>query len=163
LLPVFSEVYTAQQQQKYEAGVASGVRTRQPGGGAKGKRRTMGDKLLFVLYDSKTYPTVDVLGTQCAMVRSKAHENLQKLSPVLHKTLVRLERMPHRAFTTPEEGKSALKGADRWLMDATERAYRRSQDDAKHREHSSGKKKSLRCKTRSCCCLTSASFFLVEL
>ena len=110
LLPVFSEVYTAQQQQKYEAGVASGVRTRKPGGGAKGKLRTMVDKLLFVLYDYKTYPTFDVLGTQFAMVRSKAHENLHKLSPVLHKTLVRLEMMPHREFTTPEEFKSALKG-----------------------------------------------------
>ena len=141
LLPVFSEVYTAQQQQKYEVGVASGVRTRKPGGGAKGKLRTMVDKLLFVLYDYKTYPTFDVLGTQFDMVRSKAHENLHKLSPVLHKTLVRLEMMPHREFTTPEEFKSALKGADRLIIDATERAYRRSQDDAKQREHYSGKKR----------------------
>ena len=144
MLPVFSEVYTAQQQQKYEAGVASGVRTRKPGGGAKGKLLTMVDKLLFVLYYYKTYPTFDVFGTQFDMVRSKAHENLHKLSPVLHKTLVRLERMPHRAFTPPEECKSALKGADRWIIDATERAYRRSQDEAKPREHDSGKKKSLR-------------------
>jgi len=144
LLPVFSEVYTAQQQQKYETGVASGVRTRKPGGGAKGKLLTILDKLLFVLYYYKTYPTFDVLGTQFAMVRSKAHENLHKLSPVLHKTLVRLEMMPHREFTTPDEFKSALKGADRLIIDATERAYRRSQDDAKQREHYSGKKKSIR-------------------
>lgn len=95
-------------------------------------------------YYYKTYPTFDVLGTQFAMVRSKAHENLHKLSPVLHKTLVRLEMMPHREFTTPEEFKSALKGADRLIIDATERAYRRSQDDAKQREHYSGKKKSIR-------------------
>jgi hypothetical protein len=141
LLPVFSEVYTAKQQQKYEAGVASGVRTRKPGGGAKGKLLTILDKLLFVLYDYKTYPTFDVLGTQFDMVRSKAHENLHKLSPVLHKTLVRLEMMPHREFTTPEEFKSALKGADRLIIDATERAYRRSQDEAKQREHYSGEKR----------------------
>ena len=100
----------------------------------------MGDKLLFVLYYYKTYPTFDVLGTPFAMVRSKAHENLHTLSPVLYKTLVRLEMMPHRAFKTPEEVKSALKGADRLIIDATERAYRRSQDDTKQREHSSGKK-----------------------
>ncbi len=103
LLPVFSEVYTAKQQQKYAEGVASGTRTRKPGGGAKGTLPTMVDKLLFVLYDDKTYPTFDVRGTQLKMVRSKANENLQKLSAVLHKTLVRLERMPHRAFTTPDE------------------------------------------------------------
>lgn len=103
LLPVFSDVYTAKQPQKYAEGVASGTRTRTPGGGAKGKLPTMFDKLLFVLYDYKTYPTFDVRGTQCEMVRSKANENLHTLSAVLHKTLVRLERMPHREFTTPDE------------------------------------------------------------
>jgi len=143
LLPVFSEVYTEKQQQKYVEGVASGARTRKPGGGAKGKLPTMLDKLLFVLYYYKTYPTFDVLGTQFAMVRSKAHENLHKLSPVLHKTLERLAMMPHREFKTPEEFKSALHGADRVIIDDTERAYRSSQDDAKQREHYSGKKKSI--------------------
>src|SRR5256712_6390048 len=87
LLPVFSEVYTEKQQQKYVEGVASGARTRKPGGGTKGKLPTMLDKLLFVLYYYKTYPTFDVLGTQFAMVRSKAHENLHKLSPILYDTL----------------------------------------------------------------------------
>jgi len=89
----------------------------------------------------KTYPTFDVFGTQFDMVRSKAHENLYQLSPVLHKTLVRLEMMPHRAFTTPEEFKAALKGRDKVLIDATERAYRRSQDDATQRDYDSGKKR----------------------
>jgi len=42
--------------------------------------------------------------------------------------------MPHRAFTTPEELQAALKGVDRVIIDATERAYRRSQDDATQRE-----------------------------
>lgn len=140
LLPVFSEVYAAQQHQKYAEGVVSGTRTRQPGGGAKGQLPTMADKLLFVLYYYKTYPTFDVFGTQFEMVRSKAHENLYKLSPVLHDTLVRLEMMPHREFKTPEELREALHGADRVIIDATERAYRRSQDDTKQREHYSGKK-----------------------
>jgi hypothetical protein len=143
LLPVFSEVYAEQQQQKYAEGVLSGTRTRQLGGGAKGKLPTLADTLVFVLYYYKTYPTFDVFGTQFAMVRSKAHENLYKLSPVLHKTLVRLEMMPHRTFTTPEELKAALKGVDRVIIDATERAYRRSQDDATQRDYYSGKKKSI--------------------
>ena len=143
LLPVFSEVYAEQQQQKYAEGVLSGTRTRQLGGGAKGKLPTLADKLVFVLYYYKTYPTFDVFGTQFAMVRSKAHENLYKLSPVLHKTLVRFEMMPPRSFTTPEELKAALKGVDRVIIDATERAYRRSQDDATQREYYSGKKKSI--------------------
>jgi len=44
--------------------------------------------------------------------------------------------MPYRELTTPE----ALQGGDRLLSDATERAYHRSQDDVKQREHDSGKK-----------------------
>jgi hypothetical protein len=78
------------------------------------------------------------------MARSKAHENLHKLSPILYDTLVHLELMPYRALATPEELKAALQGADRLLIEATERAYHRVQDDAKQREHSSGKKNSIR-------------------
>jgi len=48
--------------------------------------------------------------------------------------------MPYRELTTPEELKAALHGGDRLLIDAPERAYHRSQDEAKQREHSSGKK-----------------------
>lgn len=140
LLPVFSDIYRATQHHTYEAGVVSGTRRRHPGGGSKGKLPTMADKLQFVLYSYKTYPTFDVLGTQCAMARSKAHKNLHKLSPILYDTLVHLDLMPYREFTTPEEFKAALQGVDRLLIDATERAYHRATEAAKQREHSSGKK-----------------------
>ncbi len=88
LLPVFSDIYRATQHQKSEEGVKSGTRARKPGGGCKGQWPPMADTLLCVLYDSKTYPTCDVLGTPCELVRSKAHENLQKLSPIFSDTLV---------------------------------------------------------------------------
>ena len=88
LLSVFSDIYQTTQQHTYEKGIEAGTRVRTPGGGSKGKWPTMADKLLFVLYDYKTYPTCDVLGTPCDMVRSKAHENLHKFSPILYNTLV---------------------------------------------------------------------------
>jgi hypothetical protein len=140
LLPVFSDLYRAAQQHAYEEGSQSGTRRRRPGGGSKGKLPTMVAKLLFVLYYYKTYPPFDVLGTQFAMARSRAHEHLHKLSPMLSDTLVHLELMPYRELATPEELKAALQGVDRLLIDATERAYHRSQDEAKQREHYSGKK-----------------------
>ena len=144
LLPAFSDIYRATQQKTYAKGVESGTRTRKPGGGSKGKLPTMGDKLLFVLYYYKTYPTFDVLGTQFAMVRSKAHENLHKLSRILYETLVHLELMPSRELATPADLQAALQGADRLIIDATERAYHRSKEDAKQREHYSGKKNGIR-------------------
>ena len=75
------------------------------------------------------------------MVRSKANENLHKLSPILYDTLVYLEMMPYREFSTPDDFKAVLQGIDQLIIDATERAYRRSQDEAKQREHDSGKKR----------------------
>jgi hypothetical protein len=144
LLSVFSDIYQATQQKTYDKGIESGTRRRKPGGGCKGTLPTLADKLLLVLYYYKTYPTFDVLGTQFAMARSKANENLHKLSPILYETLVSLDLMPYREFATPEELKAALHGVDHLLIDATERAYHRSQDDATQREHYSGKKNSIR-------------------
>jgi hypothetical protein len=144
LLPVFESTYQSTQQQAYEEGVASGTRHRKLGGGCKGKLPTIVDKLTFVLYYYKTYPTFDALGAQFNMARSKANENLHKLSPILYDTLVELEVMPYRELTTPEELKAALQGGDHLLIDATERAYHRSTDNAKQRDHYSGKKNSTR-------------------
>ena len=144
LLPIFSDIYQATQQKAYEDGVKSGTRRRQPGGGAKGTLPTMADKLQFVLYYYKTYPTFDVLGQQFEMARSKANEHLHKLSPMLYDTLVHLDLMPYRELATPEDVKAALQGVDRLLIDATERAYHRLTDDVKQREHYSGKKNSIR-------------------
>src|SRR6516162_4356506 len=140
LLHVFSDIYRATQQQTYETGIQSGTRRRRPGGGSKGKLPTMVEKLQFVLYYYKTYPTFDVLGTQFAMARSKAHEHLHKLSPILYDTLVHLELMPYRELATPAALKAALQGVDRLLIDATERAYHRSTEAGKQREHYSEKK-----------------------
>jgi hypothetical protein len=144
LLPFFSALYETTQQKTYAEGVESGTRRRKPGGGSQGKLPTMAEKLQFVLYYYKTYPTFDVLGTHFAMARSKAHENLHKLSPILYDTLVHLDLMPSRELSTPEELKAALQGGDRLLIDATERAYHRSQDEAQQREHDSGEKNSIR-------------------
>ncbi len=147
LLPTFSEVYQAKRQADYEEAVQKGQRQRQPGGGRKSKLPTMADKLLFVLYYYKNYPTFDVLGTQFKLARSKAHTQVYLLSPLLHTTLVQLEMMPSREFKTVEELTFALKGVDQIIIDATERPYRRSQDAQRQREHYSGKKNAIRSRT----------------
>jgi hypothetical protein len=139
LLSVFSDIYGQPSNKRMKQG-SPPARAGVTGRGLQRQTANLADKLQFVLYYYKTYPTFDVLGTQFAMARSKAHENLHKLSPILYDTLVHLDLMPYREFTTPEELKAALQGVDRLLIDATERAYHRSTDDAKQREHYSGKK-----------------------
>lgn len=144
LLLTFTEVYEAERQNAYIRAKLAGRRRRKLGGGQKGKLPRMEDKLLFVLYYYKTYPTFDVLGTHFDLSRSKAHENLHRLSPILHATLVEMGMMPKRAFKTPDELKTTLDGIDQIIIDATERQYRRSKDDATQREHYSGKKNGTR-------------------
>ena len=144
LLVTFTQVYEAERQRAYMRTKSAGTRKRKPGGGQKGKLPRMEDKLLFVLYYYKTYPTFDVLGTHFDLSRSKAHENLHRLSPILHATLVEMGMMPKRAFKTPDELKTTLDGIDQIIIDATERQYRRSKDDATQREHYSGKKNGTR-------------------
>ena len=72
----FGEVYEDLRQRAYEEAVERGERKRKRGGGRKGSLPTIGDKLLFILYYLKNYPTVDVISCFFNMSRSKACENL---------------------------------------------------------------------------------------
>lgn len=148
LLEAFTSIFETLRQRAYREGVSAGTRKRRPGGGRKGALPSMRDKLLFVLYYFKVYPTFDVLGTQFDMSRSKANENLHGLCPVLYETLVYLKVMPHREFDTPDDLMKALNGVDTVLIDVTERDHRRPKDDSVQREHYSGKKKTYRQKHR---------------
>ena len=136
----FAKVYQARQQRVYEKTKAQGKRQRKPGGGQKGKLPKASDKLMFVLYYFKNYPTFDVLGTHFGLARSKACENLHKLTPVLHETLAKLEVLPERKFESVEAFKAAVGEIDKLLIDATERPSRRPGKDEKQRELYSGKK-----------------------
>jgi len=140
LLPTFSTIYQAKRQADYDQAVQAGERQRKTGGGRKSKLLTIADKLLFVLYYYKTYPTFDVLGTQFDLARSRAHTNLHLLSPLLHETLVQLHMMPQREFKSVEELTLALQGVDQLIIDATERAFRRPQEPEQQRNYYSGKK-----------------------
>jgi hypothetical protein len=152
LLPVFSAVYEAEQQRQYEQAVQAGSRQRKPHPkgprGRKSKLPSMADKLFFVLYYFKTYPTFDQLGAKFDLaggpLGAKAHERLYELSPRLHETLVQLEMMPKRECQSVAELMQALDGIDEIIIDATaprgSPAYRRPQDAQQQQDHYSGKK-----------------------
>ena len=143
----FTEVYHEEQQRAYEEGLAAGKRQRKPGGGRKGKLASIRDKLLFLLYYLKVYPTFDVMGVQFGMSRSKACENVHKLMPILYKTLVRLDVLPYREFSSVEEFITACQGIEKLLIDVTERLHRRPQDGDQQSEMYSGKKRNIPSKT----------------
>lgn len=137
----FDEVYEEQKQKEYEEAVERGERKRKRGGGRKGNLSTIEDKLLFVLFYLKVYPTFDVLAGFFGMSRSKACENLHKLIPVLNETLARLGVLPYRNFDSVDEMKKAFGDIDKIIIDATERSHQRPKDDEKQSDMYSGKKK----------------------
>jgi len=116
-------------------------RKRLPGGGCKGELNTMEKKLFFILRYLKTYPTYDALGWEFCMDRSTACRNVQKLFPILMKTLEKKGVMPHRNFNNAEEFHQEFNEISSLLIDATERPVQRPQKEPEQTEHYSGKQK----------------------
>lgn len=100
----------------------------------------MRDKLIFVLYYLKVYPSFDVLGAHFGMSRSKACENVHALRLILYKALQNLDVMPQREFKTVEAFVAACDWIDELLIDVAERPHSRPVDNTKQKDLYSGKK-----------------------
>jgi hypothetical protein len=134
VLPVFEQHLSAQIQ-------ADKVNKIKPNNGQKGKLITTTDKLLFVLYYLKCYPTFDQIGFTFAMSGSSAYTWLSQLLPSFIKTMADFKVLPQTDIQTLEDMQAAFKGIDTLIIDVTERAIQRSQDYDTQEEHFSGKKK----------------------
>jgi hypothetical protein len=73
-LPTFTEAYEALRQEAYEAN--RDTRQRKPGGGQKGTLAGIAQKLFFILYYWKVYPSDDVLGFHFGLDGSRACTNV---------------------------------------------------------------------------------------
>jgi hypothetical protein len=112
-----------------------------PNNGNIGILKDSKDKLLFILYFLKCYPTYDQFGFVFDMSGSSAYTWLYKIMPVFIETLSQLDVLPETKFETPEEMHEAFKEHDTLLIDATERAIQRPKDNDEQKNHYSGKKK----------------------
>jgi hypothetical protein len=139
ILEAFSACLENFKQEEYNKPIND--RERRPGGGAKGKLVTPEDKLFFLLFYLKNYPTFDVLGFIFHLAPSKAHENVHKLMPILQQALHHLNVLPERSIKKLEEFKQVFEDIDKIIIDATEREHFRHPSDEEQRKHYSGKKK----------------------
>jgi Helix-turn-helix of DDE superfamily endonuclease len=137
----FAKALVEERERRYQEQVAAGKRQRKLGGGQKGKLPTKREKLIFLLYYLKVYPTFDVLGTQFGMNRSKACENIHILFPILRQALANLGVLPKREFKTVEEFRAVCQGIETLLIDVTERPHRRPADDEEQQDLYGGKKR----------------------
>ncbi len=138
LLPTFTAIWKDKRREYYNLNAAG---DRAMGGGRKGFLKTVEDKLFYILFYYKCYPTFDLAGFVFGCDRSKACLRQQELSKILESSLGKKLAMPKRQMRTIEEFFKAFPEAKEVFIDGTERPIQRPKDKAKQKSNYSGKKK----------------------
>ena len=139
LLAMFGQVWQDAKQQNYRKNRKT--RTRKPGGGRKGILREIRDKLFFILFYYKCYPTYDVLTFIYGFDRANGFRRQQQLTGILEKTLGRKMALPERRLRKIEEFFEMFPEAKEVFVDGTERPIQRPKDSKQQKDKYSGKKK----------------------
>lgn len=133
LLDTFSPLYAQTRQ--------SQPRQRAVGGGRKARLLSSQEKLFFILFYFKCYPTFDLAGIIFDLHRSQAHEWMHRLQPILEKTLGEKMVLPERKLDSIEAFLERFPAVKRVMIDGTERPIARPQDSQAQQSNYSGKKK----------------------
>jgi hypothetical protein len=117
------------------------VRERKIGGGRNSKIETIEEKLFYVLWYMKTYPTFDLASFQVGFARSSACYWMHELLPILEMTMKRKFVLPQRKISDPEEYFRLIPEAKEVFVDAVERLKQRPKKKKAQQKTYSGKKK----------------------
>lgn len=98
------------------------------------------DKLFFIVFYLRHYPTQEVLGFWFGISQGQANHWIHRLTPVVKKALGEEKELPGR---TAEDIKELMQACPElaFILDGTERPIRRPQDGERRRKDYSGKKK----------------------
>ena len=116
-------------------------RVRKLGGGRTSKLTTAKEKLFYVLWYMKTYPTFDVASFSVGFARSSACTWMHDLLPILEQTMKRKLVLPIRRISDPEEYFRLFPEAKEVFVDAVERLKQRPKNKKQQNKTYSGKKK----------------------
>lgn len=116
-------------------------RERAVGGGRKPRLASVEDKLIYILFYFKCYPTFDLAGLLFDLDRSQANRWMHRLQPVLEAALGQQLALPKRKLSSLSEFVEAFPDVERVIIDVTERPVQRGTDKDKQRDDYSGKKK----------------------
>ena len=116
-------------------------RKRRIGGGKIGILRSVEEKLAFVLFYLKTYPTFDVLGAFTGRDRSRSCRSAHFLFPVLEKTLKIKLVLPKRQIRSVEGLLETFPEAREIFLDGVERPVQKPINQKRKKKLYSGKKK----------------------
>lgn len=116
-------------------------RQRKLGGGRNSRLETAEEKLFYILWYMKTYPTFDVASFQVGFARSSACYWMHDLLPILELTMKRKFVLPERKISDPEEYFRLFPEAKEVFVDAVERLKQRPKKKKAQQKAYSGKKK----------------------
>lgn len=116
-------------------------RKRKLGGGRDSYIETTGEKLFYILWYLKTYPTFDVASFYVGFAWSKACEWTHILLPVLEQTMQRKLSLPQRRISSVEEFIRLYPEVREVFADGIERSIQRSKNKKRQRRNYSGKRK----------------------
>lgn len=116
-------------------------RQRKVGAGRGSYIETVKEKLFYILWYMKTYPTFDLASFQVGFSRSSACDWVHDLLPVLEQTLKRKLVLPQRKISDPEEYFRLFPEAKEVFVDAVERLKQRPKGKMRQNKTYSGKKK----------------------
>jgi len=116
------------------------LRQRQPGGGRKPILSTVEDRLLFILFYFKFYPTQQVLGFFFGISQGQANHWIHRLTPVVNEALGYQMQLPARKSASVEAILAECPSLE-FIIDGTERPIRRPKDNERQKKYYSGKKK----------------------
>ncbi|MGH7203596.1 MAG: transposase family protein [Candidatus Levyibacteriota bacterium] len=116
-------------------------RERELGGGRNSKIETSEEKLFYILWYMKTYPTFDVASFAVGFARSSACTWMHDLLPILELTMKRKFVLPQRKISDPEEYFRLFPEAKEVFVDAVERLKQRPKKKKTQQRTYSGKKK----------------------
>jgi len=117
-------------------------RQREIGGGRKHTLKGTKEKLFFILFYIKTYPTFDMMGFIFEVDKAQPCRWIQQYLPILEATLGREVVLPVRQISSVEEFIQLFPPQVKEVfVDGTERPIQRSKDNEKQKANYSGKKK----------------------
>jgi hypothetical protein len=112
------------------------------GGGRKAELQDIKDKMLFILFYFRQYPTQVVQGFLFGIGQPQANEWIHRLTEVLNQALGQEQQLPERKASKLEQVLSRCPELE-FVIDGTERRINRPKDKTKRDEHYSGKKKAI--------------------
>jgi hypothetical protein len=133
LVPIFDKCF--------QEAIDSKKLKRKAGAGPKHNLKTSADKLFFILFYLKTYPTFAVLGFLYDMHRSRPQRWVKQFLPILEKALGKKSCLPERKIHSAEDFIEKFGDLKEIFIDGSERPIQRPKDKEKHKQNYSGKKK----------------------